>query len=398
MRLSGIMVTHQCEQFDYCYREALQSLIETCDEVIVVDGKSTDGTRDVLSSLPVTVIDADWSPVPGTVGKWLSDLYNLAKSKASGQFQLGLQADEVLHEIDRNAIRSLDYHTSFKRLNFWRDPQHYLAPGLVCGHRVFRYGTHEVKFVGDAEGMESHVRRDNSAVCIFHYGFLRKTENLIAKSISFEEEVFNTHNPLFDRMKMEGRRPFDEFYSELIPYNGPHPKYAWEWLEERGYNSGRYLAAQGIISLIKPEWTGVEIGVFRGDSSKLLLSRCRFMFLIDPCIPYEGNPDSTVYAVEQDVRRNLNGRNNYHFIRGMSHEVEDQISEVDFVFIDGNHTYEYVRKDIELYWPKVRSGGFISGHDFGEGFPGVVQAVTEFSARTNLPFSIHQDCWIIHKP
>lgn len=122
------------------------------------------------------------------------------------------------------------------------------------------------------------------------------------------------------------------------------------------------------------------------------------MFLIDPCIPYEGNPDSTVYAVEQDVRRNLNGRNNYHFIRGMSHEVEDQISEVDFVFIDGNHTYEYVRKDIELYWPKVRSGGFISGHDFGEGFPGVVQAVTEFSARTNLPFSIHQDCWIIHKP
>lgn len=229
------MVTHQCEEFDYCYREALQSLIDVCDEVVVVDGHSTDGTRDALSSMPIKVIDAEWTPIPGTTGKWLADLYNLAKSKASGRFQLGLQADEVLHEIDRTELRRLDYHASFKRLNFWRDPQHFLPGGKVCGNRVFRFGTHEVKFAGDAEGMESHVRRDDSDVCIFHYGFLRKTENLIAKSISFEEEVFSTHNPLFDRMKTEGRKPFDEFHDQLIPYDGSHPKYIHQWLRDRGY-------------------------------------------------------------------------------------------------------------------------------------------------------------------
>tara|TARA_R110002020_G_scaffold111441_1_gene257100 strand:+ start:4312 stop:4971 length:660 start_codon:yes stop_codon:yes gene_type:complete len=35
----------------------------------------------------------------------------------------------------------------------------------------------------------------------------------------------------------------------------------------------------------------------------------------------------------------------------------------DAVFIDGNHSYEYVKKDLENYWPKVRSGGIVALHD-----------------------------------
>jgi len=96
-------------------------------------------------------------------------------------------------------------------------------------------GPSSVKFVGDAEGMQTGIRRRDSNVCIFHYGFLRKTESLIAKSISFEREVFGEHNELFDQMKSEGRDPFDNLYDDLIPYYGTHPKYAHGWLTERGY-------------------------------------------------------------------------------------------------------------------------------------------------------------------
>lgn len=50
----------------------------------------------------------------------------------------------------------------------------------------------------------------------------------------------------------------------------------------------------------------------------------------------------------------------------------------DFVFIDADHTYEGVRADIDAWLPKVRSGGWLMGHDFNaKDFPGVVQAVTE---------------------
>lgn len=50
----------------------------------------------------------------------------------------------------------------------------------------------------------------------------------------------------------------------------------------------------------------------------------------------------------------------------------------DLVFIDGDHRYEAVKRDIELWLPKVRAGGIISGHDYGaRKFEGVTRAVGE---------------------
>tara|TARA_B100000029_G_scaffold311698_1_gene304190 strand:- start:46315 stop:46977 length:663 start_codon:yes stop_codon:yes gene_type:complete len=37
--------------------------------------------------------------------------------------------------------------------------------------------------------------------------------------------------------------------------------------------------------------------------------------------------------------------------------------EYDAVFIDGNHSYEYVKKDLENYYPKVKAGGIVALHD-----------------------------------
>lgn len=54
----------------------------------------------------------------------------------------------------------------------------------------------------------------------------------------------------------------------------------------------------------------------------------------------------------------------------------------DMAFIDATHTYEAVKKDIELTIPLVKSGGLISFHDYQEGnHVGVQQAVDEFIAQ-----------------
>jgi predicted O-methyltransferase YrrM len=45
-------------------------------------------------------------------------------------------------------------------------------------------------------------------------------------------------------------------------------------------------------------------------------------------------------------------------------EFEDE--SLDFVFIDGNHAYEWVVQDIALWSKKVRKGGIIYGHDFDD--------------------------------
>jgi predicted O-methyltransferase YrrM len=56
--------------------------------------------------------------------------------------------------------------------------------------------------------------------------------------------------------------------------------------------------------------------------------------------------------------------------------------EMDFIFIDACHEYEYVRKDTQSAMLMLRPGGMIVWHDYEAGWPGVVRAVDEFGGRT----------------
>lgn len=51
---------------------------------------------------------------------------------------------------------------------------------------------------------------------------------------------------------------------------------------------------------------------------------------------------------------------------------------LDFVFIDAAHDYDSVRKDISAWFPKVKTGGTIAGHDYKTSKHGVKRAVDEF--------------------
>ena len=73
---------------------------------------------------------------------------------------------------------------------------------------------------------------------------------------------------------------------------------------------------------------------------------------------------------------------------------------LDFVYIDGNHQYEFVAKDIKTYYPKLKKGGVLGGHDMYNGFcsehNGVVQAVAEFAIKNNLQLCVElPDWWVI---
>lgn len=62
---------------------------------------------------------------------------------------------------------------------------------------------------------------------------------------------------------------------------------------------------------------------------------------------------------------------------------------VDFVFVDGNHTYPYVKKDLEVWIPKIRNGGLIAGHDFNDWE--VAKAVSEFIPKSALSLYEQKD-------
>jgi precorrin-6B methylase 2 len=73
--------------------------------------------------------------------------------------------------------------------------------------------------------------------------------------------------------------------------------------------------------------------------------------------------------------RNIKARNIFKWSFEAVGDIEDK--SCDIVFIDGNHSYQSVKDDINWYLPKIKEGGIICGHDFHPRFPGVMIAVEE---------------------
>lgn len=134
----------------------------------------------------------------------------------------------------------------------------------------------------------------------------------------------------------------------------------------------------------------VEIGVFRGRSSqqfKALFPEA-VLYLIDPWLLYdeylsqEAGPISKnapdYESAYQTVCRLFENDPQVKILRKSSLEALTDVPDcIDLVFIDGNHDYAHVKQDIQHWSAKVRPGGIISGHDYNDLFPGVVQAVDE---------------------
>jgi predicted O-methyltransferase YrrM len=68
-----------------------------------------------------------------------------------------------------------------------------------------------------------------------------------------------------------------------------------------------------------------------------------------------------------------------------------------FVYIDAAHEYEAVYQDIRAWWPKVKQGGVMAGHDYSRRGPGVIQAVDEFCNEHGLALLVEGASWIIEK-
>ena len=88
-------------------------------------------------------------------------------------------------------------------------------------------------------------------------------------------------------------------------------------------------------------------------------------------------------------------------ISGVSWETAGQFknNSVDFVFIDADHHYESVKKDILAWYPKVKEGGIISGHDFNINAPLVAERdVQKAVEEIFTDFKVENRIWWLRKP
>jgi len=111
---------------------------------------------------------------------------------------------------------------------------------------------------------------------------------------------------------------------------------------------------------------GVEIGVLNGETSGFFLNEFSNVTLIgiDPIIPdsMEASLIGNLEIIKENVKANLH---RWTFHHDYSFNVVNQFDDgsVDFIFIDGDHTYQAVEQDYSLYFPKIKSNGLIFLHD-----------------------------------
>jgi len=144
--------------------------------------------------------------------------------------------------------------------------------------------------------------------------------------------------------------------------------------------------------------TFVEVGVYEGKSFAYFLvemvnSGKKFNCFAVDSFTFDG--------VWDHFRNNLWLLHEYYKVKvGQSWEMANDFKDesIDFVFIDCDHVYESVKKDILAWWPKVKKGGIIAGHDFECGeHPGVDQAVGEIFKGDICRDYVDELCWLKYK-
>ena len=159
------------------------------------------------------------------------------------------------------------------------------------------------------------------------------------------------------------------------------------------YAFADYLNARGLCGEM------AEIGVRRGDFSEWMLKewKGKRLYAIDPwrefseeVYPGNGNipqqKQDGHYRITQERLKGFGGRS--VILRKTSAEAAADFADgqLDFVYIDGAHDYDNVVLDLNAWYPKVRKGGVLAGHDYLDGnvrgaVYGVKRAVNEFGAK-----------------
>lgn len=152
-----------------------------------------------------------------------------------------------------------------------------------------------------------------------------------------------------------------------------------------------------LLNLFKKNIKVCEIGVFKGEFSNIIMDTIKpnELHLIDL---FEGtmcsgdkDGNNIVWTNLQDEYKKIvnsySKNKNVIIHKGNSVEILNTLEDeyLDLVYIDGDHTYNGVKGDLESSYKKVKVGGYICGHDYtSHMFEGVVRAVNEFCDEKKL--------------
>ncbi|MDI6852050.1 MAG: class I SAM-dependent methyltransferase [Deltaproteobacteria bacterium] len=141
-----------------------------------------------------------------------------------------------------------------------------------------------------------------------------------------------------------------------------------------------------------------EVGVYRGNFASSILENCSSLkkyYMIDPWRHLDdwnkpANEDDALFEsffAETKARTDFAGEKRV-ILRGKTVEVIDDLpdEQLDFAYIDGDHTLKGIAIDLICIYPKVRPGGFIGGDDFSKT---IWQHHSKYEPTLVFPFAVY---------
>lgn len=122
--------------------------------------------------------------------------------------------------------------------------------------------------------------------------------------------------------------------------------------------------------------TMVEIGVWKGDFAANILQHSKSIetyFMIDPWAklsdwnkPFNVEDEKFEIIFDEMKAKTAFAANKLKILRGRTKEVVSAIADhqLDFAYIDGDHTLRGITTDLIKIWPKIKLGGYLGGDDF----------------------------------
>ncbi|MFI5219153.1 MAG: glycosyltransferase family 2 protein [Bacteroidia bacterium] len=285
MFVSGFTFIRNAEKFDYPVIESITSIIDLCDEFIVMVGNSDDNTKQIIQNIgsdKIKIYDSIWDDTLREGGKVLAKETDKAFAKISpkANWAFYLQADEAVHEKYLPVIReSMQKYKDDKRVE-----------GLLFNYLHF-YGSYD--FVGDsrkwyrkeirvirndknihsfrdAQGFRKEGRKLNVKpvdAFIYHYGWVKPPQKQQEKQRSFHKLW---HDDVWVKKNVGNASEYD--YSKidsLEKFESTHPvtmqtriRQLTDWKFDFDL-SQRKLSAKDRLLFSIERYTGWRIGEYK---------------------------------------------------------------------------------------------------------------------------------------
>lgn len=138
-----------------------------------------------------------------------------------------------------------------------------------------------------------------------------------------------------------------------------------------------------------------ELGTYRGQTTCGLASVCKEAQVFTLNLPPEDDPRYAPYIGMYIARSPDRERITQLFCDSRTFDPTPYRESMDYIFIDGDHSYQGVKNDTEKALQLLKPGGVIVWHDYAAKSPGVLEYLAEFSQERPL-FRLRKTCLAVY--